>query len=392
MENFNKIHNRKGTRSIKWDLVESIFKHDNLLPMWVADMDFQSPKAINDAVLNRANHGIYGYTTIDEEVKSSVKSWLLRHHDWTIETEDLSFSPSVITSLHMAIGAFTEAGDKILIQTPVYTPFFNVIEEHDREILSNELFFNKQTGKYEIDFEDLEEKISSGVKAIILCSPHNPVGRVWTKNELTKIASLCKKYDALIISDEIHADLVYEPNKHIPIGSLSEETANRTITFMSPSKTFNMAGLHSSYSVISNKALRNQFNTQLKKAGLNGLNTIGIYALEAAYKHGDEWLDQLIKVLEVNKNYVINEFKEHAPDIKVIDAEGTYLLWLDCSLLGMDENQLEEFFLKEAGVALNKGIGYGDAGKQFMRINIACPKSLLEKGIQQILSALKKIN
>src|SRR5699024_9775635 len=156
-----------------------------------------------------ANHGIYGYTTIDEEVKSSVKSWLLRHHDWTIETEDLSFSPSVITSLHMAIGAFTEAGDKILIQTPVYTPFFNVIEEHDREILLNELFFNKQTGKYEIDFEDLEEKISSGVKAIILCSPHNPVGRVWTKNELTKIASLCKKYDALIISDEIHADLVY---------------------------------------------------------------------------------------------------------------------------------------------------------------------------------------
>lgn len=386
---FNQIQSRINTRSIKWDLMEVVFKQEDLLPMWIADMDFQAPVEINEAIIDRAEHGIYGYTAIDPTLKAQITSWLKRRHDWIVKEESLSFSPSVVTSLHLAVTTFTAPGDKILIQTPVYTPFFNVIKGHDREVITNELVLNKKTNKYEIDFTSFEQKLASGAKAFILCSPHNPVGRVWTKEELSTMANFCEQYGVLIISDEIHADLIYKPYTHIPIASLSEKVAHNTITFMSPSKSFNLAGLHASYGIITNKHLRKKFDDGLKKFGLNGLNTIGIYALEAAYKYGEQWLEQLLKVLEENKNYVLEQFSTHTPQLKVIDAEGTYLLWIDCSNLGKTDLELEKFFIEKAKVALNRGINYGKEGRQFMRMNIACPKPLLKKGITQIINAVK---
>lgn len=392
MDEFKKVHNRKNTRSIKWDLTEEIFKVEDLLPMWIADLDFKAPKEVNEAIMARAKHGIYGYTGIDSTLKEVVLNWLKRRHSWQVSQESLVFCPSVVSSLHIAIKTYTRAGDKVLIQTPVYTPFYKVIEEHDRSLLTNELIYNSKLNKYEIDFPAFEEKLKKGVKAFILCSPHNPVGRVWTKEELTKMAHLCQQYGVLIIADEIHADIVYKGYKHIPIASLSKEIAGNVVTFLSPSKTFNLAGLHASYAVISNKNLRKEFSKALQNLGLNGINTIGIYALEAAYKHGENWLEGLLSLLEENKQYLIEQFKLHAPQLKVIDAEGTYLLWIDCSQLGMDDQRLEEFFLQEAKVALNKGISYGPEGSQFMRINIGCPKPLLEKGLKQILEAVKNLS
>lgn len=387
MGQFNVIHHRKNTRSIKWDMLKSVFNQENVIPMWIADMDFKSPDAINEAIIERAKHGIYGYTTIDDELKQTIKQWLKRRHNWEIQADWLSFSPGVVTSLYIAIQAFTEPKDKILIQTPVYTPFFNMIEQHERVIVENPLI--KQNNYYKIDFADFEEKLKQGVKAFIFCSPHNPVGRVWTKEELEKIGRLCVKYDVLILSDDIHADLVFPGHKHIPIASLSEKIAYQTMTFMSPTKTFNIAGLQASYAIINDQKRRKKFEDFAKKQGFHSLNTMGNIALEAAYKYGDKWLDELIEVLNSHKKYVIDTFKEHIPKIRVVDAEGTYLLWIDFSQLGLDADELQKFLIKKAKVGLNPGIDYGNAGEQFMRMNIACPRQILEQAVNQIIEAVK---
>lgn len=388
MVDFSKVHSRKNTRSIKWDLTEQLFQEKDVLPMWIADMDFQAPKEVNEAIKKRAKHGIYGYTTTDDQVIHTITSWVKRRHEWKVDKKHISFSPSIVTSLHLAITSLTKPEDKVLIQTPVYTPFYRVIENHGRKVIKNELKLNKITNKYEIDFEHFEQRLSEGVKVFILCSPHNPVGRVWTKKELTKMAELCIKHDVLILSDEIHSDLIYPSYTHIPIATLSPKIAEQTITFMSPSKTFNIAGLQASYTIISNEKIRKRFEAELKKFGLSTLNTIGIYALEAAYNYGEKWLEQLIQTLDENKNYVIEQFAKHAPQVNVIDAEGTYLLWLDFRNLSMDKNNLEKLLIHEAKVALNNGLIYGTEGKNFMRMNIACPKEFVEKGVSQIIKAL----
>lgn len=391
MGTFTTFINRKNTRSVKWDLVDQLFQGEDLLPMWIADMDFPAPKAVSDAIIERAKHGIYGYPAPDHDVFLAIMNWLEKRHQFSVKKEYISYSPSVVTSLHMAVLAYTEPGEKVLVQTPVYNPFYEVIAEHDREIVKNELIYNEQTNKYEIDFDELEKQLAGGVKAFILCSPHNPVGRVWTKDELKKMAELCLEYGVIIISDEIHSDIIYKGYKHYPIASLSEEIASITVTLMAPSKTFNVAGLHSSFSIISNPTLRKKFRNQLKKFGFSGLNVIGIYALEAAYKYGEEWLEELLEVLEENKRYVQSEFNTHAPQLKVVDAEGTFLLWIDCSELNMNTKELERFFLKEAKIALNKGSNYGEEGSQYMRMNIGCPRSILEQGVAQIIQAVKNI-
>lgn len=391
MEQFKILHNRKNTRSVKWDLLGELFNDEDLLPMWIADMDFKSPEEINKAIIKRAKHGFYGYTTIDDDFRKAIISWLERRHHWKVNKKDLSFSPSVITSLHIAITTFTKPGDRIMIQTPVYTPFYDVINRHKREVVTNELLLNEKTNKYEIDFHHFEKMLSKGIKAFILCSPHNPVGRVWNEEELQKMAHLCKQYDVLIFSDEIHADLIYSPYKHRPIASLSSDIAHRTITFMSPTKTFNIAGLHASYTIISNEQLRKKFNQQLKNYNVGSINIMGIYALEAAYNDGEPWLEKLLKTLEENKQFVVKQFKKHLPKVRVIDAEGTYLLWLDFRKLTLEDQELEKILLKKARVALNRGVNYGKEGKKFMRINIACPKELLQKGVSQIIHAFKTI-
>ncbi|MGP4064726.1 MalY/PatB family protein [Oceanobacillus sp. M65] len=387
MGKFDILHDRKNTRSVKWDMLHPVFQTEDVLPMWVADMDFMAPEEVNQAIIDRAKHGIYGYTIVDQAVKGSIESWLKERHNWQIDQGWLSFSPGVVTSLHMAIQAFTEVGDKVLIQTPVYTPFYKVVESHDRQVVKNPLLYEENT--YQIDFVDFEEKLQEGVKAFILCSPHNPVGRVWSKEELTKLAELCVKHDVLIISDEIHGDLVFPGNKHIPIASLSEEIAHQTITCMAPSKTFNLAGLQASYVVTPDKQKRKTLEEHFNKQGAHMLNIMGNTALEAAYLHGGPWLDELLQVLYDNKTYVKEMFAAHASDLEVIDSQGTYLLWIDCTKLGMDEKELKKFMIEKAKVGLNTGIEYGEEGKHFMRMNIGCPKATVEEGVQRIIQAIQ---
>ncbi|SFA91556.1 cystathione beta-lyase [Lentibacillus halodurans] len=382
---FDKVHNRKNTRSVKWDMRKAVFQADDVVPMWVADMDFQAPQAVNDALIERAKHGIYGYTIIDDDVKNPIINWVSKRHNWDIQSEWLSFSPGVVASLHMAVQAFTEPGDSILIQTPVYTPFYGVIESHDRKVIKNPL--QQQNHYYHIDFADFEKKLKQGVKAFILCSPHNPVGRVWKKEELQEMARLCLKYDVLILSDEIHADLIYPGETHIPIASLSDEIAARTITCMSPSKTFNLAGLQASYIITSDKEKRETLNKQLGKQGHHMINTMGNAAMEAAYRYGEEWLDKLRDVLQNHKQYVTSMFEEKT-DMLVTRSEGTYLLWIDCSQLQLDNQTLKKFMNETAKVGLNAGVDYGEEGELFMRMNIACPRETLEEGMRRIIEAV----
>ncbi|WP_424475424.1 MalY/PatB family protein [Oceanobacillus kimchii] len=390
MSIFEEVFDRKQTRSVKWDMVQEVFQSNDVLPMWVADMDFKAPEEVNQALIERAKHGIYGYTAIDSDVSSAVVNWLHRRHDWSIDPSWLSYSPGVVNSLHMAVQAFTEPGDNILIQTPVYTPFYNLIKELDREIVKNPLVYENQY--YTIDFHDLEKRLADGVKAFILCSPHNPVGRVWKKEELQKMAELCLQYDVMIFSDEIHADLVFPGQKHIPIATLSEEVADNTITCMAPSKTFNLAGLDASYVITSNKENRQKLDKAFHRQGFhNMLNTMGNTAMEAAYRHGDSWLDELVQVLEQHAHYVREMFEAHAPDLKVTHAEGTYLLWVDCSSLGLNKQELKKFMVEQARVGLNAGQDYGIEGDTFMRINIACPRATLEEGIKRIISAVQSM-
>lgn len=390
MSNFQTVHHRQETHSMKWDRLEAIFNSEEVLPMWVADMDFKAPEAVNEVLKERAAHGIYGYTVISDDMKTNVSNWIQDKHQWKIDIDWLSFSPGVITSLHTVIQAFTKEQDKILIQTPVYTPFFQLIENGNRTVVTNALQFDGE--KYAIDFADFEAKLKDGVKAFILCSPHNPVGRVWTKEELETMARLCEKYDVLIFADEIHADIVFDGYRHIPIASLSEETAARTITCMSPTKTFNLAGLQVSYIVTPDQKKRLAIQRSLGLQGFNMLNTMGVLALDAAYQHGKPWLDQLMKVIEANKIYAKSRLENETDGrLQVIDSEATYLLWINCQQLGFSDKDLQKFMIEEAKVGLNAGSSYGKDGEQFMRMNLACPKSTLQEGVERIIRAVKAL-
>lgn len=387
MSKFQKVTNRLSTRSVKWDWRKKLFNSEEVLPMWVADMDFEVPEAVQNALIKRAEHGIFGYTLTDEKVNETIQIWLNSKHDWEIEKDWLTYSPGVVPTLHTVIEALTSPEDQVLIQTPVYPPFYQVVKKHNRTLVKNPL--QLENGRYEIDFNDLEEKLASGVKAFILCNPHNPVGRVWQKDELQKMADLCMKHDVLIISDEIHSDLVYPGYKHIPVASLSKEIEANTITCMAPSKTFNLAGLQASYIITPDKKMRESMNEQFGLQGLNMLNTMGITAMEAAYEHGGEWLDELIQVLKSNKDRLMERLHSETDQIKVIEPEGTYLIWLDCRGMGLTHSDLKQWFVDKAKVGLNDGASFGEDGEGFMRINIACPPETLEEGINRIVSATK---
>ena len=389
MGNFDEILDRKNTKSVKWDMLDMVFQSEDVLPMWVADMDFRAPKEVNDALVKRAEHGVYGYTIIDDALRNSIIDWNQSRNQWTIEPEWLSFSSGVVTSLHSAIQAFTEPNDRVLIQTPVYPPFYNVIKEHNRNIVTNPLLYNDRY--YKIDFVDFEEKLKQGIRAFILCSPHNPVGRAWKREELEEMARLCLKYDVLIISDEIHSDLVFPDKKHIPIASLSEDVANQTITCMAPSKTFNLAGLDASFVITPDEEKRKRLEIAFSKQGShNMLNTMGHTAMEAAYTHGAAWVDELMSLMESNYQYVTESFKKHAPELIVVKSEATYLLWIDCSELNMTSKELRAFFVNNAKVGLNSGVDYGEEAEQFMRMNIGCPRATLEEGVKRIIEAVNQ--
>ncbi|MBA2175778.1 pyridoxal phosphate-dependent aminotransferase [Halobacillus locisalis] len=390
MNRFEQVTPRKGTRSVKWDLLKYMYKDEEVLPMWVADMDFKTPEAVTEAISKRVEHGIFGYTWPDEDVKAQIKDWIQKRHDWEVQPSWITYSPGVIPSLHMIVQSLTDIADHVLIQTPVYPPFYSVVKDHGRHIVKNPLQFSN--GQYTIDFEDFEEKIKENdVKMFILCNPHNPVGRVWTQDELTKMKDICVAHDVLIVADEIHADLVYKNHKHIPMASLSEEANNQTITCLSPTKTFNLAGLQASYVITSNEEMRKKLDKQFHNQGMMMLNTLGLTALESAYKCGADWLDELLETLETNRDYVEARFHEETDTVQVIHAEGTYLLWLDCRDLGMAHEDLKTFMQEKAKVGLNDGASFGDEGEGFMRINIAAPFSIVEEGVTRIINAVHQL-
>ncbi len=384
---FDKGINRKGTNSIKWDFNDEMFGNKNILPMWIADMDFQSPKPVIDAIKRRARHGVYGYTYISNSFYQSIVDWMDIRHNWRIEKDWILQIQGVVPSLAISILAFTKPGDKIIIQSPVYAPFFTVIRENGRQLIVNRLKI--ENGKYQMDFEDLKSKIDSHVKMLMLCNPHNPVGRVWTKEELEKLGEICLENNILIISDEIHSDIIYKNHKHISIASLSEELANNTITLIAPSKTFNIAGLTTSIAIITNKKLYDDFKNRKEGLGLILCNIFGLVALEASYKYGEEWLEQLLSYLEENVEYVMNYFKERIVKVKAIKPEGTYLMWLDFRNLNLNNERLKKLIVKKARVGLSDGLLFGPGGDGFQRMSIACPRSLLEEGLSRIERALK---
>lgn len=378
------------TGSIKWEHLHKIFGAEDLTPMWVADMDFKGPEPVIEAVKRRAELGIYGYTKPPEYLFESVSRWMENRHGWFVPTEWLSYSPGVVTALSACVRLFTSVGDPVVIQPPVYPPFFKVVEENQRQLVLNPLRW--ADGKYRMDFDDLREKVKvSGAKMLILCSPHNPVGRVWEREELEELAQICLEHDLMVVSDEIHADLVYKPNRHIPFLSLSAELEERTIVCTAPSKTFNMAGLQASFIIIPNPKFRESFNAYMEKEHLAVINPFAVVAADAAYRHGDKWLDQVLDYLRGNLEFLVDFVEKRIPPLKVILPEGTYLVWIDFRPLGLAPDELQEFLVKKAKVALNAGSTFGEEGKGFMRMNIASPRSILEEALMKIEMAVASI-
>ena len=386
--NFDTKIDRKNTNSIKWDFTEEFFGEEDLLPMWVADMDFKAPIEVINKIEERAEHGVYGYTSKPDSFYESIINWLDKRHNWKINKKSIMITPGVVPGINLSIMAYTEPKDKIIIQSPVYFPFFDAVKENDRTLINNPL--KKENGKYKIDYEDLKSKIDEDTKMIILCNPHNPVGRVWSKEELKELADICIENDIIVLSDEIHSDIIYEGSKHTPIASISEEMAERTITFMAPSKTFNVAGLSTAMTIIENKKMRKQFNKMLNKLHLSLTNVFGIVGLEACYKYGEDWLEDLKKYLQNNIDYTINFIEENIPEIKVNKPEGTFLMWLDFSGLSLSEDEIDKLLLKDAKVALNKGKTFGKGGEYHRRLNIGCPLETLKEALNRMEKAINK--
>lgn len=385
--NFDQIIDRSNTASIKHDLKEMIFGTPNILPLWVADMDFETPDFVRKAVVDRALHPVYGYTFRDEAYYQSIINWMDRRHHWQIEKDWILFSPGVVPGVNMAVMAFTDPGDAILIQPPVYFPFFSAIKDHDRVLLQNELVCNGSS--YEIDFDDFEEKAKQA-KMFILCSPHNPLGRSWTREELQKMADICLRHQVLVLSDEIHNDLVLPPFKHQVFADLSPEVADITITMHAPSKTFNLAGLATSSVIISNEMLRSKMKSVLSKVHIEMGNIFGIEATKAAFNEGDEWLDQLLDYLKNNVNAVVDLLHKDLPELKIFVPEATYMMWMDFSFTHLSDEALHERVFKSAGVGLNKGSDFGQGGSGMMRMNIASPLKTVMEGAQLLIREFKK--
>ncbi|MBK7215032.1 MAG: putative C-S lyase [Bacteroidales bacterium] len=386
---FDEILERKGSNCIKYDAVKQFLGSDDLIPMWVADMDFRTPSIILETLRERLNHEVLGYPVRQEGFFSSIMDWELNHHNWKVERDWIMFSPGVVPAVNMAVLAFTEPGDSIIVQTPVYFPFFTAVKDHGRKLVHNPL--ELKDGRLCMDFEDMEAKAAAGAKMIIISSPHNPGGSVWTREELQKMADICLKYNVLMISDEIHCDLVYDPYKHIPLASLSESISALTITTLAPSKTFNLSGLSTSSVIISDPVLRKKFSTVLDHLHIGGGNIFGNLASEAAYTHGYEWSRELMAYLSKNLDFMQEFLDSKLPSIKMIRPEATFLVWLDCKELGLNDRDLTDFFMHKAKLGLNPGIMFGPGGEGFMRLNIACPKEVLKQALEQLHAAVQQL-
>jgi cysteine-S-conjugate beta-lyase len=382
---FDKVVDRSRSSSVKWDSTENVFGTADVLPMWVADMDFHPPEAVSEALKKRVDHGVFGYTFVPISVTEALQLWLKNRHGWEIEKSSVLFSEGVVPSISTAIRAFTEKGDKVLVHSPVYTPFFNMVKNNDRTLVTSNLIY--ENNRYELDFEDFEAKLKDGIKLFILCNPHNPGGRVWTNAELEKLGDLCVKHECLIVSDEIHSDLVFKPNAHTPIASIKEEFNDITATFVAPSKTFNLAGLQASAVIISNKELKTKFKEVQQQQGFFTLNTFAIAGMEAAYRGGEAWLEQLLYYLDENMEIATDFIKENLTALKPMKADATYLLWIDCRALGLSDEDIKEKLLYKGKIALEPGTKYGEGGEGFVRMNLACPRETLLEGLKRLKTA-----
>lgn len=386
VHNFDEILSREGTNTYKYDLRKKIFGVDDVYPMWVADTEFKAPVFVIDTLKKKIDHGIFGYTILDKEYYNSVISWNKLQHGWDLQPEWIKYSPGVVPSLFASVLAFTDPGDKVIVQTPVYHPFYFAIKENGREIVRNPLIL--RNGRYEMQLDDLKSKIDNKTKMLFLCNPHNPTGNVWKEKELIELCEICLENDILIISDEIHSDIIYPGNKHIPTAKLSPEIARNTITLMAPSKTFNIAGLNSSYIVASNNVLLDKVNAYFE--GLHiGPNIFAIEATKAAYQNGHAWLQELIQYYNKNVFTVHDFITDYIPDIQMIDPEGTFLVWLDFRKFSFTREELLRKLCHEAKVGLSDGYIFGKEGEGFQRMNIGCANSELLKALESIKKVFK---
>jgi cystathionine beta-lyase len=385
--NFDEMIDRTKSSSVKYDGRKAFFGNSDLMPLWVADMDFKTPDFILDAIRKRAEHEIFGYTLRPESYTKSIVNWLNRRHNWEINPEWISFSPGVVAGLTMAIEAFSNPGDGVIIQPPVYFPFFDSVNGTGRELIENPLRI--ENGRYYFDIEDLKRKITPKTKLLLLSNPHNPGGMAWNEKELTVLAQICLEHKILIISDEIHADMIFDGFKHTPLARISEEFAQNAVICMAPSKTFNTAGLTTSFLVIPNKRNFVAYERVMRLPHLHMGNIFGTVALEAAFTHGDEWLAQLMRYLQDNYAFLEQFFQENLPEVKVMRPEATYLIWIDFSAFGLTDEVLNQKLI-DGGVGLNRGVQFGKQGSGYMRMNIGCPRSVLHQALLRVKEAFSK--
>ena len=383
---FDEIIDRRGTNCVKWDRAEN----PDVLPMWVADMDFRTAPAIIDALRRRMDHGIFGYTRVPQSYYEAVTGWFARRHGWNIDKDWIIYTSGVVPALSAIIKAMTVLGDKVLIQTPVYNCFFSSIRNNGCEIVESPLVYAGNT--YSIDFEDLERKASDPkVKAMILCNPHNPAGRVWSRDELIRIGEICIRHDVVVIADEIHCELVMPGYEYTPFASISEEFSRHSVSCVSPSKAFNIAGLQIANIVCADAVRRAKIDRAININEVCDVNPFGIIALQAAYNEGAEWLGQLLEYIHGNYEYMRRFCEEHLPDFPITKLEGTYLVWMDCRKFGMTSAELEKVLIQDAKLWLNAGTMYGKDGEGFMRWNIACPRVSMIEGLQRFEKFAKKL-
>lgn len=386
--NFDEIIPRKNSDCLKYDKLQEMFGTDDALSMWIADMDFRTPPFVIEALRRRLDHEVLGYTFCSPQWKPAIQNWVSRHYGWDVKEEEIGFVGGIVPAISFAVQCFTAPNDKILIQPPVYHPYHHVVKDLGRTLVYNPL--RLVNGQFEIDFEDLERKIA-GCKLFLLCNPHNPGGRVWNADELVRIADICARNGVIVISDEIHCDMALTGYKHTVFATVSEAAAQNSVTLMAASKTFNIAGLKSSYHIIQNEALRKQYSEYLTRSELDTAHLFATTAVAVAYNEGDEWLAQMLQYVEENIAFLDKYLKENMPKISFIRPQASYLVFLDARELGMPQERLVEFFLKEAKVAMNDGTMFGQEGAGFMRMNLGCPRATLQQALEQIKAAYDRL-
>ncbi|MBR1668736.1 MAG: PatB family C-S lyase [Bacteroidaceae bacterium] len=387
MYDFDKPVDRKGTGDLKHEVLAERYGRADLLPLWVADMDWETPAFITDALKARMEHSLFGYTVEPKEYWQTVQQWIEEHHQWKVEREWMTYIPGIVKGIGMVINFFLKPDEKVIVQPPIYHPFYLTPQGNKREVVWNPL--KADGNSYSMDFDNLEQVCDEKCRLLILANPHNPAGIVWDRDTLQRLAHFAKEHNLIVISDEIHCDMALYGNKHIPFASVSDEAAEVSITFCAPSKTFNIAGIVSSWCIIPNEQLRKPFYDWLSANELNDPNIFAPIATIAAFKHGEEWRQQMVKYVEGNIEFLIDYCQKHIPQIKPLRPQASYLVWLDCRALGLNQQNLVDFFVNKAHLALNDGAMFGPGGEGFMRLNVGTQRSVLEMALKQLEEAVK---